>query len=420
MRGKLVLFALVLAVAAVLGGWEVSHNPQLFIGGPGNLAELKSVPRRGGFDISHEVRVCLTPAPVLRVQITVDQPYTVQQPGIPPRQPVRPDAPGTSVVSLTPSGFRFGGRDIPGTSLEITAEHSPAIWVEDHLYRGRVRLLRQGVNKLIVVNVLPLEDYVASVVDGEMPATFPEAARQSQAIVARTYVLYQIQTARVSPLFDVYATTRSQNYLGYQYRGRNGKRYAAESASSRRVVDATAGMVCLWDGKLFCTYYTAVCGGRTAGGSAVFGDPVPTLESVDCIGCRDAELYRWSEEIPVAEAADRLKRYLSARGWPLDGLASIRRIAEWQTVQEPVFEVNDGRSRYRLSALELRRLFSSAIHSYEFDVHMSQAQVIFDGQGHGHGVGLCQWGARGMARDGAGPLEILRHYYPGTDVVALE
>src|SRR5580692_10093266 len=129
MRGKLVLFVLVLAVAALLGGWEVSHNPQLFIGGPGNLAELKSVPRRGGFDISHEVRVCLTPAPVLRVQITVDQPYTVQQPGIPPRQPVRPDAPGTSVVSLTPSGFRFGGRDIPGTSLEITAEHSPAIWV---------------------------------------------------------------------------------------------------------------------------------------------------------------------------------------------------------------------------------------------------------------------------------------------------
>ena len=77
---------------------------------------------------------------------------------------------------------------------------------------------------MVVVNVVPLEDYVASVVDGEMPATFPEAARQAQAIVARTYVLYQIQTARVSPLFDVYATTRSQNYLGYQYRGRDGKR----------------------------------------------------------------------------------------------------------------------------------------------------------------------------------------------------
>ena len=82
MRGKLVLFVLVLGVAALLGGWEVSHNPQLFIGGPGNLAELKSVPRHGGFDIPHEVRVCLTPAPVFE-RITVDQPYTVQQPGIP-------------------------------------------------------------------------------------------------------------------------------------------------------------------------------------------------------------------------------------------------------------------------------------------------------------------------------------------------
>jgi stage II sporulation protein D len=420
MRGKLVLFVLLLAGAGLVAGWEASHNPRLFIGGTGISADLASVPRRGGFDFPREVRVGLTASGVSRIQITVEQPYTVGQPGVAPRQPLRREAPGTNVVSVTPSGFRIGRRDIPGTSLEITAERSPAIWVEDHLYRGRVRLLRQGPNKMIVLNVVPLEDYVASVVDGEMPATFPEAARQAQAIVARTYVLYQIQTARVSPLFDVYATTRSQNYLGYQYRGRDGKRYAAESASSRRVADATAGMVCLWDGKLFCTYYTAVCGGRTASGLAVFGDPVPTLESVDCTGCRDAELYRWSEEIPVAEGSDRLKRYLAARRRPFESLTSIRRIAEWQTVQEPVFEASDGWRRYRLSALELRRLFSTSVHSYEFDVRLSQGQLVFDGQGHGHGVGLCQWGARGMARDGAGALEILRHYYPGTDIVALE
>ena len=144
MRGKLVLFVLVLGVAALLGGWEVSHNPQLFIGGPGNLAELKSVPRHGGFDIPHEVRVCLTPAPVLRGadhrRSTVHGPAT----GNSPKATAAPEAAGTNVVSLTPSGFRFGRRDIPGTSLEITAEHSPAIWVEDHLYRGRVRLSAAG------------------------------------------------------------------------------------------------------------------------------------------------------------------------------------------------------------------------------------------------------------------------------------
>ena len=175
---------------------------------------------------------------------------------------------------MLPNGFRVGRRDFRGTSLEIEAERSPAIWVEDHLYRGRVRLFRQGANKMIVVNVVPLEDYVASVVDGEMPATFPEAARQAQAIVARTYVLFQTQSAHASPFYDVYATTRSQNYLGCQYRGRDGRRYAAESASSRRAAEQTAGMICLCDGKLFCTYYTAVCGGRTAGGSAVFDDAV--------------------------------------------------------------------------------------------------------------------------------------------------
>ncbi len=276
MRGKLVFFVLLLAVSGLVAGWKVAHDPQCFIGGgasPGELAaELASVPPRGGFDFPREIRVCLTAAPVSQVQMTIDQPYTAQplgpkQPlGVAPKQPLRRESPGTIVVSVLPNGFRVGRRDFRGTSLEIEAERSPAIWVEDHLYRGRVRLFRQGANKMIVVNVVPLEDYVASVVDGEMPATFPEAARQAQAIAARTYVLFQTQSAHASPFYDVYATTRSQNYLGCQYRGRDGRRYAAESASSRRAAEQTAGMICLSDGKLFCTYYTAVCGGRTAGG----------------------------------------------------------------------------------------------------------------------------------------------------------
>ena len=426
MRGKLVIFVLLLAVSGLLAGWKISHDPQCFIGGRATPADLASVPPRRGFAFPREVRVCLTAAPVSQVQVTVDQPYTAQPytaqsfttqaPGVATKR----EPPGTVVVSVVPNGFRIGKRDFRGTSLEIVAERSPAIWVEDHEYRGRVRFLRQGAKKMVVVNVVPLEDYVASVVDGEMPAAFPEAARQAQAIVARTYVLFQTQSARGSSLYDVYATTRSQNYLGYQYRGRDRRRYAAESASSRRAADQTAGMICLSDGKLFCTYYTAVCGGQTAGGSDVFGDAVPALEPVACEGCRDAELYRWTQEIPAAEAADVVRRYFAAHGKRFDSLASIRRVAATQNVREPSFELSDGRRRERLSALEVRRLFPSAIHSFQFEAKVTQGQLVIEGRGHGHGVGLCQWGARGMARSGAGPLEILRHYYPGAEVVAAE
>jgi stage II sporulation protein D len=420
MRGKLVFFVLILAASALIAGWKIAHDPQCFIGGLAGPAELASVPRREGFDFPREVRVSLTTAPVSQVQMTVDRPYTAQPVGAAPRKPLRRESPGTTVVSVLPNGFRIGRREFRGTSLEIEAELSPAIWIEGHQYRGRVRFFRQPANKMLVVNVVPLEDYVASVVDGEMPAAFPEAARQAQAIVARTYVLFQTQTAHTNPVYDVYATTRSQNYLGCQYRGRDGRRYAAESASSRRVADQTAGMLCLCEGKLFCTYYTAVCGGKTAGGSAVFDDAAPALESVPCAWCQDAELYRWTHEMPATEASDALRRHLTSQGRRFDDLTSIRRIARTQNVREASFEVSDGKRRYRFSASDLRRLFPSSIHSFQFDARIADGQFLIEGRGHGHGVGLCQWGARGMAVGGSGPLDIIRHYYPGAEVVAVK
>lgn len=429
MRGKLTCFIMLLAAAGLFAGWKVAHDPQCFIGPRGTSAELASVPRREGFELPREVRVRLTAAPVSQLQLTFEQPYRIQ-PHSTQASSVRPlvgtqqesarrEMPGTVLVVALPNGFRVGRRDFNGTSLEISAETSPAIWVDDHLYRGRLRLVRQGARKMLAINVVSLEDYVASVVDGEMPATFPQAARQAQAIVARTYVLFQTQTTRANPVYDVYATTRSQNYLGYQYRGRDGRRYAGESASSRRAADQTAGMICLSDGKTFCTYYTAVCGGRTAGGSAVFDDPAPALESVTCAWCQEAELYRWTQEISAAEASETIARQFAARGKRFDSLAALRRINRTLNIHEAIFELSDGRRRYRVSAIDFRRWFPTRIHSFQFEARIAAGQLIIEGKGHGHGVGLCQWGARGMAEGGSGPLEIIRHYYPGSEVVSV-
>ena len=417
MRGKLVCFILLLAAGGIFAGWRFSHDPQCFIGSRGASAELAAVPRQAGFHFPGEVRVCLTTAPVDRAQLTIDQPYTIRSlDGA--KKSVHADALETIAVSPTSNGFRIAGREFAGTALEIEAEGPPAIWVDDHLYRGRVRCVRQGPRKMLVLNVVPLEDYIASVVDGEMPAAFPEAARQAQAIVARTYALFQMQANRANQVFDVYATTRSQNYLGYQYRGRDGRRYAAESPSSRRAADATAGMVCLTEGKLFCTYYTAVCGGRTASGADVFNDPAAPLESVACEWCQEADLYEWTRSLPGTQAAETVRRYFAARGKPFDALTSIRRIARTPNVREPIFELGDGRRRYRLSAVEFRRLFPASILSYQFEPALAGGQLVVEGRGHGHGVGLCQWGARGMAQAGSGPVSIVRHYYPGANVVA--
>jgi len=89
-----------------------------------------------------------------------------------------------------------------------------------------MRLFRRTDGKVSAVNVLPIEEYLASVVDSEMPSKFPEAARQAQAIVARTYALYQIEHADPKAVFDLMSSQRSQKYLGVEYRKQFGPSYS--------------------------------------------------------------------------------------------------------------------------------------------------------------------------------------------------
>jgi stage II sporulation protein D len=425
MRGKLIIFVALLGIAGLVIGWRFASESSLFDAHsiPASLRsfrELEDVPDHVGLTLPREVRVALTNSPVSQVEIAVDGAYTatVDAAGSPVQR-------GTGLKSTLatplPNGFRVGQRQFVGTTLEIAPERSPGVWVADRQYRGRIRLVRQRNNKIVVVNVVGLEDYIASVVDGEMPAAFPDAARQAQAIAARSYVLFQLRSAGSSPLFDVFASTRSQNYGGYQYRGRDGRRYAAESESSRHAARQTAGIICLCDGQPFCTYYTAVCGGRTVGGAAVFNDENPALAPVDCPWCHDAELFRWTQEIALGEVAGRLQRFLASQGKPFGSLASIRRTAQTDAIREPAFEISDGSRRYRVSAFDLRRQLNPAnVPSYQFEAKVADGLLVLEGRGHGHGVGLCQWGARGSAEAGSGPLAILRHYYPGVEVVRVQ
>jgi stage II sporulation protein D len=109
---------------------------------------------------------------------------------------------------------------------------------------------------------------------------------------------------------------------------------------------------------------------------------------------------------------------LGSQRKPFGSLASIRRVVETDSIREPAFEISDGNRRYRLSALDLRRQLGAArVPSYQFEAKIADGVLVLEGRGHGHGVGLCQWGARGFAEAGAGPLAILRHYYPGVEVV---
>ena len=85
------------------------------------------------------------------------------------------------------------------------------------------------------------------------------------------------------------------------------------------------------------------------------------------------------------------------------------------------FELADGQQRRSISGIELReRLPSGTLHSPHFYMKLEKNRVVFEGRGHGHGVGFCQWGAKGQAEAGRSREEIIRHYFPGVELQVLD
>ncbi|MCE9554725.1 MAG: SpoIID/LytB domain-containing protein [Planctomycetes bacterium] len=321
---------------------------------------------------------------------------------------------GETELSATNDGLRIGELKLRERRLKIEVATSGSLWVNQRRYRGQLSLVRQEDGRVSAINSLEVEPYVASVVNGEMPGEFPPAARQALAIAARTYVLYQMKARGAARDFDVYDNTRSQVYQGMEMIDAQGRRLAVETADSRRVAEDTRGIVLLYQGRLFCPYYGAVCGGHTGRGSDQFRDAAPPLVGVPCDGCRDAPRYRWQVETASEPIAARLSAYLERTGRAVGVIQSIEatnpadgRLGEVTVTGE--------RGSAIVSTLTLREegVGPRELPSPYFALSWRPPQVAIQGRGWGHCVGLCQWGARGKAIAGSDCAAILMHYYPG-------
>lgn len=364
---------------------------------------------------SQRIRINVTPRNSSGFDIAIDGPFVVRSTAG-GRVLLRGRQLDRTRVSAKSGVIQIGRHTFRAASVEIVPERSPAVWVGTHQYRGVVRLIRRRGKPLLAVNVCGLEDYVASVVNGETPATFHIEARKAQAIAIRSFVLYEAARRR-SGEFDVYADSRSQQYPGFQYRTQSGRRLAGDNAASRSIANATRGLVCAYRGRLYHSYYSAVCGGRTLLGSEVFSDAGPPCTGSACQWCRPAKRYRWKVDFDRSSAARLFKKSFTKDGLRFDRLTTIRRDPTYSAGRLPRFFVSDGRRRYRLTGAEIRGILVGArLPSSRFDVTLTAGSLTFHGQGHGHGVGMCQWGAAGMAKAGHSAEQILKHYYRGIEL----
>ncbi|HUG20789.1 MAG TPA: SpoIID/LytB domain-containing protein [Planctomycetaceae bacterium] len=350
-----------------------------------------------------EIRVSLTNLPVRSFNFRCEGPITIVavRSGQTLQETLRWEA---CSVTAGEAGLSLGSLGLKEDAVELIPGSSPALWIDDAQYRGRLRIYRSGKDRIRIVNVLTLEDYLASVVDSEMPTAFGREARKAQCIASRTYALYQMRQRASHPQFDLFASEQSQKYLGTKYRNSRGKLWAGESPDSREVVRQTAGLVCTFEGELFCTYFSSTCGGRTNCGTDMFSDAATPLCGVDCEWCRDSPQYRWTRTL---QPSDRVT---------LSTIGDSRSLLEARPIDRIL--LSNATQDTELSANEIREnILPNRLLSPMFIVSTSDDQTLISGRGHGHGVGMCQWGARGLAETGRSAIEILSHYYPGCEVV---
>jgi stage II sporulation protein D len=271
-------------------------------------------------------------------------------------------------------------------------------------YRGVASVAILEGREALVAHV-GLDAYLAGVVPLEASAGWPRAALEAQAIVARTFVLARRSAGRA---YDVVAGDRDQLYGGI----------GIEAPAVTAAVNATTGQVIASDGAPAAVFFSACCGGHTASSAETWGGaPLPYLAGVPDPHCAAAPDYRWRQEYPIA-------RVEAALGAKLGGVAirDARIDARDSSGRARTVTFSDGTHRAALSGAELRaRLGAASLRStllarIAVDTTQAGSVVAVEGGGRGHGVGLCQWGTRAMAADGADARDILAFYFPGTTV----
>lgn len=285
---------------------------------------------------------------------------------------------GTGTASPLPGGgFTYDGRTFRGT-FEYSSDGG-------------------------VVNLVDLEQYLYAVVPHEMPPSWPPAALQAQAVCARTYVLQRSDPRRG---YDVMPSEIDQVYPGV----------AGETPAGRLAVDATAGRVLRYASGFASIAYSSCCGGHTESNADAWGGvALPYLGGVACPWCAQSPNYRWSADVGLDILAQRFGAAAN-----VGTLQNVRITAADASGRARAFELDGDRgttvvkgSAFRLG-VGARVVRSLLITSLQTDLR--GGRIALTGGGLGHGVGLCQWGAHGMAQAGRSVAEILALYFPGTQI----
>jgi stage II sporulation protein D len=308
----------------------------------------------------------------------------------------------TAAIDIYQRRMRLNGARLAYEGLAIASPEDNIVVLNGHPYRGKVKIRKNPKGGLDVINIVNIEMYLYGVVPKEMsPQWFPEALK-SQAVAARTFAIYQIDKSRDRD-YDVTSTTASQVYGGAE----------AEAQQTNQAVDETKGMVIRYHGQLALTYFHGNSGGMTEDAERVWTAEIPYLKatpdefSIKAPGCA------WKLSMNI----DDIKKALNKKGVDVGPIEKIVVSDLSPSGRVMKLRISHGGTDTTLSGNDFRLKTDPAlIKSTLFSITPDGKEIHFEGKGYGHGVGMSQWGAYIMAREGRSYMDILQFFYKDVDI----
>lgn len=287
-----------------------------------------------------------------------------------------------------------------GEEIEMISEVEGRVFLSNIKFKGIIRVWK-GKNGLYIINEIPLEDYIKGVVVSEVGQRWDIEALKAQAIAARTFVLYHMvenANQKNKKIYDVTSSVLHQLY-----------RDTTIPESIEIAVDLTKKEILTYDNKPIISYYHSTSVGLTEDPLEVFNKSYPYLKPVETI-CNLSPYCIWERNISIKDIENALNikniqdieinsLTLSKRSRTLKILTSVN--------QEQIINTKDFRKNVGWDKIP-----STMITNITKDD--TNKSFIFSGKGYGHGVGMCQWSALEMAKEGKNYKEILSTFYPGT------
>jgi len=277
------------------------------------------------------------------------------------------------------------------------------IYLDGKPYRGYFNVYLIN-SELFVVNVVDLEEYLYGVVPNEIPVSWSDEVIKAQSVVARTFALSRKSNLSDS-FYDLDDSTFSQVYGGY----------SKENERINSLVDRTKGEILYYAGEPALAYYHSTCGGKTESSENIWGKDIPYLKTVQCNWCKNSPYFEWQLEI----SSQRLVEILKKIGKNFDSRnISVKIIDKNSSGRVANLEFFDNSQSIVMKANNFRNLVgTSELKSLNFIVTKRNNLFLFKGYGWGHGVGMCQWGAKNMSDQGIDYRRILQYYFRGVKLV---